>query len=176
MALINNIMNNVPVPKVVLTPFDKIIEVTSYVALIAFWLMNAFAFTTLPETIPTHYNSMGEVDGYGPKATIFFLPVLGTVLFVFLTFIIKKPETFNYTVEITEENAIEQYTNSTKLLRFMKLALLLLFIVIDYKTIATSKGDSDGLGKWFLPFTIALIFIPIVFSVYKSFRKKEIRK
>jgi uncharacterized membrane protein len=159
-----------------LTLLDKIIEVTSSVALVAFWLMNIFAFSSLPETIPTHYNGMGEVDGYGPKATIFFLPVLGTLLFVFLTFIIKKPESFNYTEEITEENANEQYTNSTKLLRFMKLALLILFIVIDYKTIATSKGYSDGLGKWFLPFTIALIFIPIVFSVYKSFSKKENRK
>lgn len=159
-----------------LTLSDKIIEVTSFVALVVFWLMNIFAFSTLPENIPTHYNGMGEVDSYGPKTTIFLLPVMGTVLFTFLTYIIKKPETYNYTVEITEENALEQYTNSTKLLRFMKLALLILFIIIDYETIATSKGDSDGLGKWFLPFTIALIFIPVIFSVYKSFSKKENRK
>ena len=169
-------MEKRPKIKLPLTLFDKIIEVTSYLALVAFWVMTIFAFTTLPESIPTHYNGMGEVDGYGPKATIFFLPALGTVLFAFLTFIIKKPETFNYTVEITEEKALTQYTNSTKLLRFMKLALLILFIVIDYKTIAISKGASDGLGKWFLPFTIALIFVPVVFSVYKSFSKKENRE
>jgi uncharacterized membrane protein len=164
-------MEKRPKIKVPLTLFDTVIEVAGYLALVAFWVMTIFAFTTLPESIPTHYNGMGEVDGYGPKATIFFLPVLGTVLFAFLTYIVKKPETFNYTVEITEENALAQYTNSTKLLRFMKLALLILFIVIDYKTIAISKGASDGLGKWFLPFTIALIFVPVVFSVYKSFRK-----
>ncbi|HCQ13394.1 DUF1648 domain-containing protein [Flavobacterium sp.] len=164
-------MEKRPKIKVSLSLFDTIIEVTSYLALVAFWVMTIFAFTTLPESIPTHYNGLGEVDGYGPKATIFFLPVLGTVLFAFLTYIVKKPETFNYTVEITEENALAQYTNSTKLLRFMKLALLILFIVIDYKTIATSNGASDGLGKWFLPFTIALIFVPVVFSVYRSFRK-----
>ena len=169
-------MEKRPKIKLPLTLFDTIIEVTSYLALVAFWVMTLFAFTTLPESIPTHYNGLGEVDGYGPKATIFFLPVLGTVLSAFLTYIIKKPETFNYTVEITEENALAQYTNSTKLLRFMKLALLILFIVIDYKTIAISKGASDGLGKWFLPFTIALIFVPVVFSVYKSFSKKENRE
>ena len=164
-------MKERPKIKLPLTLFDTIIEVTSYLALVAFWVMTIFAFSTLPESIPTHYNGLGEVDGYGPKATIFFLPVLGTVLFAFLTYIVKKPETFNYTVEITEENALAQYTNATKLLRFMKLALLILFIVIDYKTIATSNGASDGLGKWFLPFTIALIFVPVVFSVYRSFRK-----
>lgn len=159
-----------------LTLFDKIIEVTSFVALVVFWLMNIFAFSTLPENIPTHYNGMGEVDSYGPKTTIFLLPVLGTLIFAFLTFIIRKPESFNYTVEITEENALAQYTNSTKLIRFMKLSLIILFIVIDYKTIETASGTSDGLGKWFLPFTIALIFIPVIFSVYKSFSKKENRK
>lgn len=159
-----------------LTLFDKIIEVISSVALVAFWLMNIFAFSTLPENIPTHYNGMGEVDSYGPKITIFLLPVLGTLIFVFLTFMLRKPESFNYTVEITEENALAQYTNSTKLIRFMKLALIILFIVIDYKTIETARGNSDGLGKWFLPFTIALIFIPVIFSVYTSFSKKENRK
>ena len=164
-------MKERPKIKLQLTLFDTVIEVAAYVALVAFLVMTIFAFSTLPESIPTHYNGLGEVDGYGPKATIFFLPVLGTVLFAFLTYIIKKPETFNYTVEITEENALAQYTNATKLLRFMKLALLILFIVIDYKTIATSNGASDGLGKWFLPFTIALIFVPVVFSVYRSFRK-----
>ena len=169
-------MKERPKIKLQLTLFDTVIEVAAYVALIAFWVMTIFAFSTLPESIPTHYNGLGEVDGYGPKATIFFLPVLGTVLFAFLTYIVKKPETFNYTVEITEENALAQYTNATKLLRFMKLALLILFIVIDYKTIATSNGASDGLGKWFLPFTIALIFLPILFSVYKSYSKKEVRK
>ena len=164
-------MKERPKIKLQLTLFDTVIEVAAYVALVAFLVMTIFAFSTLPESIPTHYNGLGEVDGYGPKATIFFLPVLGTVLFAFLTYIVKKPETFNYTVEITEENALAQYTNATKLLRFMKLALLILFIVIDYKTIATSNGASDGLGKWFLPFTIALIFVPVVFSVYRSFRK-----
>lgn len=165
-------MKERPKIKIHLTFTDKIIEVTSYIALIAFWLMNIFAFSTLPENIPTHYNGMGEVDSYGPKATIFLLPVLGTVLFAFLTYIIKKPESFNYTVEITKENALEQYSNSTKLIRFMKLAILILFIAIDYKTIKTATGTSDGLGKWFLPFAIALIFLPILFSVYKSFSKK----
>ena len=160
-------MKERPKIKLQLTLFDTVIEVAAYVALIAFWVMTIFAFSTLPESIPTHYNGLGEVDGYGPKATIFFLPVLGTVLFAFLTYIVKKPETFNYTVEITEENALAQYTNSTKLLRFMKLALLILFIIIYYITIATSKGASDGLGKWFLPFTITLIFVPVVFSVYR---------
>ena len=169
-------MKERPKIKLQLTLFDTVIEVAAYVALVAFLVMTIFAFSTLPESIPTHYNGLGEVDGYGPKATIFFLPVLGTVLSAFLTYIIKKPETFNYTVEITEENALAQYTNATKLLRFMKLALLILFIVIDYKTIAISKGASDGLGKWFLPFTIALIFVPVVFSVYKSFSKKENRE
>lgn len=162
-----------PKVRLQLTSTDKIIEVTSSVFLIAFWLMTVLSFQTLPETIPTHFNGNGEVDGYGPKATIFFLPVLGTLLFAFLTFIIKKPESFNYTVEITKENALEQYTNSTKLIRYLKLALLILFLLIDFETIKISKGNPEGLGKWFLPFTIGLIFLPILFSVYKSFSKKE---
>lgn len=169
-------MEKRPKIKLQLTSLDKIIEVSSYIALLAFWLMAIVSFTTLPENIPTHYNGLGEVDSYGPKVTIFFLPIMGTVMFAFLAFIIKKPETFNYTVEITEENAQEQYTNMTKLIRFLKLVLIILFLIIDFKTIETSKGTTNGLGKWFLPFMMVLILVPILFSIYKSFRKKENRE
>jgi len=168
-------MKERPKIKLQLTLTDRIIEITSYIALIAFWVMAITSFKTLPENIPTHFNGSGEVDSYGPKTTIFFFPVMATVMFAFLAFIIKKPETFNYTVEITEENAQEQYTNATKLIRILKLALIIIFLIIDYKTIETSKGNSNGLGKWFLPFTMVLIFIPILFAVYNSFKKKENR-
>jgi uncharacterized membrane protein len=28
-------------------------------------------FNDLPKNVPTHFNGLGEVDGYGPKSTIF---------------------------------------------------------------------------------------------------------
>lgn len=161
-------MEKRPKIEIKLTQTDKIIEAIGYLILIVFWIMNIVSFSNLPEKIPIHYNGLGIVDNYGSKSTIFILPVVGTFLFTLLTVLNKYPENFNYLVEITQKNAEKQYVNSIKMIQKLKIILLLLFVFIDFITIQASKGNSEGLGKWFLPFMIGLIFIPILYFIYKS--------
>lgn len=156
-----------------LTQTDKFLEAIGYLMLIIFWIMTIVSFSSLPESIPIHYNGLGEVDNYGSKTSIFILPIIATFLFTFLTLLNKNPENFNYNVEINEENAEKQYTNSTKMMRLMKLIVVFIFLLIDYMTIQTSKGNSEGLGIWFMPLTLGLIFIPLAYFAYKSRKTKK---
>ena len=166
-------MEKRPKIEIKLTQTDKILEAIGYSMLVIYWVMTIVSFSTLPENIPIHYNGLGEVDNYGGKASIFLLPIIGTFLFTILTVLNKNPENFNYNVEINEENAEKQYTNSTKMMRLMKLIVVFIFLMIDYLTIQTSKGNSEGLGKWFLPLTFGLIFIPMGYFAYKSHKFKK---
>jgi uncharacterized membrane protein len=50
-------------------------------------VVTALMYSSLPETIPTHWNIRGEVDGYGGKWTLFLFPAIMAgmlVLFYFL--------------------------------------------------------------------------------------------
>ncbi|MFT6971262.1 MAG: putative membrane protein YhdT [Roseivirga sp.] len=71
-----------------------------------------------------------------------------------------------------EGDALRQYTNATRLIRLLKLALVLIFGLIVFQTIQNVLGHSDGLGAWFLPATLSLIFLPILFYIIKSIKKK----
>ncbi|MEW5674767.1 DUF1648 domain-containing protein [Flavobacterium enshiense] len=155
------------------TQTDKIVEAVGYLTLVVFWVMNAVAFSDLPEIIPIHYNGAGEVDGYGSRTTIFLLPIIGTLLFTMLTVLNKYPENFNYMVAITEENAEKQYANATRMIRFLKLVLVVLFFLIDFCTIQTSKEKMAGLGPWFLPILIVSILMLIGYFSYQSYRLKK---
>ena len=151
-----------------LSKTDKVIELIGYLILIAFWITIILSYNNLPEKIPIHYNGLGEVDNYSKKTSIFLLPIIGTFLFIILTLISKNPESFNYNVKITEQNAESQYTNSVKMMRIMKIIVIVIFFLIDYKTIKTSIGKSEGLGIWFLPLILGIVFIPILYFAYKS--------
>ena len=37
-------------------------------------------YPRMPETVPTHWNFRGEVDGYGPRSTAFLLPAMMALL------------------------------------------------------------------------------------------------
>lgn len=150
------------------TKTDQVIEVIGYVILVSFWLITMFTFSYLPEQIPIHYNGLGEVDNYSHKKSIFLLPIIGTFLYAILSQVSKNPESLNYNIEITEQNAESHYRNSIKMMRILKIIVVLLFFMIDIETISIAMKKSVGLGIWFLPLTLSLLFIPIIYFAYQS--------
>jgi len=162
-------------PKIKLehTKADKAFEIIGWVLVISVWGFTVKNYANLPETIPLHYNLAGQADGFGGKATILTLPVIATVLFVGLTFLNKFPHIFNYPTNITQHNALRQYTNATRMIRYLKLVIVVIFGLIAFKTIQNGNGEANGLGIWFLPLTLGLIFIPLIYFLIKSFKTKQ---
>jgi len=161
-------MNKNPKTKVKPTQFTQTLEIINYFLIVIFWVITALAYKYLPEEIPTHYNGLGEADAYGDKITIFFLPLIATVLFVILTITAKKPHTFNYSVVITSENVGAQYKNAMRFMQSLNLFVLLIFIFIDYKTIQIALNKADSIGVWFLPITGIIGITIIAYSVIES--------
>jgi uncharacterized membrane protein len=166
-------MEERPKLKVVLTKSDKAVEVISWILLLSIWALTLTGYSKMPEIIPTHYNASGDADGFGQKVTIFLLPVIATILFIGLTIANKYPHTFNYMTSVTNENALTQYSNATRMMRYLKTIVLFIFGTIVFKTIQNTNGNADGLGVWFLPLTMGLIFIPTLYFIVKSFRSKS---
>lgn len=73
---------------------------------------------------------------------------------------------------MTLENAEKNYTRSTRLLRTVKLAILIIFLMIVIQTVEISKINETNLSIWLLPFSLALIFIPIIIFFIQSKRNK----
>ncbi len=154
------------------TQSDRFLEVAGWAVLAFLWFFVLYNFSTLPDQIPTHFGASGQPDEFGSKFTFFLLPVIGTVLFLGFGFLNNRPWLFNFPVTITEKNRKLQYSNALRMMRFLKVALLVVFSVITYKTHLTATGATDGLGVWFLPFTLILILVPTAFFFVKSYRNK----
>lgn len=161
-----------PKIKLELTTTDKIFELIGWALIPAIWVLAIINYNNLPDTIPIHFNGSGQADGFGGKGNILTLPVIATILFVGLTILNKFPHVFNYPVNITIDNALRQYTNATKMIRYLKLIIVLIFGLIVLQVIRNVNGQASGLGIWFLPLTFGLIFIPVIYFVIKSFKTK----
>jgi len=135
------------------------------------WVLTVYIFLKLPSTIPTHFNFSGQVDDYGNKHSFLILPILATIIYFGLTQLSKYPQIFNYLTKITDENASKQYTDSTRLLRFLKVIIVLTFSLIILFTYLTTIGVTNGLGSWFLPMMFGLFLIPTIISITQSLKK-----
>ena len=159
-----------PKIKVPLNSFDKSVEVLSLLAIIAIWGIAIYYFPKLPDTIPTHFNVSGAVDDYGSKLTIFLLPGIGSILYVLLTLLNKFPHVFNYTKEITQDNALAMYSIATQMMRVLKFVISLIFLVISYGTIEAISAKGGFLGIWLLPMILCAVFGPTIYYIIKMNR------
>ncbi|MFZ4560970.1 MAG: DUF1648 domain-containing protein [Saprospiraceae bacterium] len=153
-----------------LTVSDWFVEFVGWGLLIGLWGYTLGRYGALPEHIPTHFNAAGEADAFGGKQSLLALPVVATVLFVGLSILNRFPHLFNYLQPITQENALQQYTIATRMIRVLKLVLAGVFFALLHRTVQTAQGDAQGLGTWFLPLVLALVYLPLGYYLYKSFR------
>lgn len=151
---------------------DKVVEITGWVTLISIWILVTLNYSDLPDIIPIHYNVEGIADRFGDKANILILPLIATTFFIGLTILNKFPHIFNYPTTITENNASRQYGNATRMIRYLKLMLAVVLGLIAFKTIQNAGGQTDGLGIWFLPFMLSVIFVPLAYFIIKSLKSK----
>lgn len=165
-------MGKRPRIKIKLTPLDKALEIFGWLVILVMWGWAAAKFSSLPDIIPTHYNGAGEADGFGEKTAIFSLPLIASILFAGMTLLNRFPHIFNYPVDITEENALRQYVNATRLIRYTKIIFVVFFGIIELKTIQNAAGEADGLGMWFLPLTMGAALLVMIYFVVKSVKAK----
>jgi uncharacterized membrane protein len=163
-------METNPKIKIEITAFDKKLELLGHTLLILLWSITLYIFFKLPQIIPIHFNLKGEADGYGNKLMLLLLPTLATILHAGLTQLNKYPHIFNYMVKITEDNAVRQYTMATRMIRFVKLAMLIIFLIVVVAVYLSINKVANLLGFWFLPFTFAIILIPTIYYIKQSFK------
>jgi len=160
-----------PKIKVKREPVDWAIEVTGFVAVLLLFVLPAYFYKDLPENIPIHYGFDGTPDSVKSKATVWMMPVIGLILYIGLAVLNRYPHVFNYPVEITHENAEIQYKKASRLLRLLNTIIVVSFCYITYSTILTASGESNGIGNYFIPVFVVLIFGVMGVYLFQSSKK-----
>lgn len=149
-----------PVLKLQLTSTDYTLEAIAILGIFSLCLLAVVSFSSLPDSIPTHFNLKGQADDWGNKASIFILPGIGLLLFTGITILSRFPHIFNYPVKVTEENALHLYTKGVRIMRILKVLVVFLFLFIEWQ-ISKSAVNAE-ISEWFLP---AILIIPVLLPI-----------
>lgn len=155
-----------------MSPIDWLLEAIALLGLMVFAGFVVYQFPKLPETLPSHFNGAGSPDEYSSRSSFWILPGVGIFIYILLSLIVLIPYQFNYMVRITPENALRQYTMATRLIRYLKSVIILLFLYISHATVQVAEGKSPGLGFWFLPVVLGAIFGSVIIYFIASSRNR----
>ena len=85
------------------------------------------SYGKLPDTIPMHYNLMGEIDRYADKSEIFILLVIAIGMHSLIGVIEGLPSLWNTGIKITETNKELVYGTLTKMIKTLKYLVSMMF-------------------------------------------------
>ena len=151
---------------------DKFINAVTWILLVVLWILPVLFYQDLPQQIPRHFNSNATADDYDSKKTIFFLPAIATLAAFLLTLLNKHPHKFSYLVSITADNAAFQYRNAMRMVRFLRLSIVLVFLILLIFTLLMSTGRINDPGAGLLIVFILLVQFPGFYFLYKSIKRR----
>lgn len=161
-----------PVLKLPKTKGEKLFDFFGVILFIASIVYLVVQWGDIPDKIPAHFNSAGEVDRWGSKGELFILPSIGFFLHVLLSLLEKAPHMHNYPKRLNEQNVEQFYLQSRKLLNAVKNICLLMFAYLTVQIARVAKSEIESLGIWFLPVLLIVMFGAIGIGIYKQSKIK----
>ncbi|MFZ0301963.1 MAG: DUF1648 domain-containing protein [Terracidiphilus sp.] len=127
-------------------------------AVLGFVTINAFYGPhPLPNRIPTHFDSLGNVNRWGSSRSLLFFPVFTVAIYLLLTLVSRFPSKFNYPVKVTELNRAQLESMALSLLSWTKAEVLVFFVWMENAMVQAARDPERGLKPYpILAFVIAL--------------------
>ncbi len=151
--------------KVPFTKFQKFLETLSLLILLSSIIYLIFIWSTLPHTIPSHYNAKGVVTNWSGKGMLLIMPIISIILYTGLTTLTLFPNIWSVPVEITEKNQNFVYTNLKTMLIVIKLIL-----VSDFAYMTICSATQSSLSVLFTPIVLIAVFGTLAFFFTRIIR------
>ncbi|MBN1465241.1 DUF1648 domain-containing protein [candidate division KSB1 bacterium] len=136
------------------------------------FIATAKNFGSLPDIIPTDFDSAGKPDGWGSRWTIWLIPIVSLIISVILSLVNKFPQLINYPVKITAENGQRQYVLARMFLKTIRLAIVLIFCILQWYWLRVALGQASAFAPFFMPLLLALAFLPICLYLVLAIRAR----
>lgn len=162
-----------PVIKIPLSSIDKVLVLFSWCLVVSLIIIDVTALIIGPSKVPSHFNFQGEVDSYSGIESLLVLGIIGILVFLGLFGLSHVPHIYNYPFEITEKNALRVYMLSSRMMRTLAIAVLLLFNIISLISLLLATGTKIKLLNIILPASVFLIPGLVIVFLIKIVRLKK---
>ena len=146
---------------------DWIIEIMCLTLLIGLTAYLIFHWGSIPDKIPAHYDWEGNIDRWGNKSDLIFLPMMSWFLYLLITGLQQVPLVWNTGVKITEENEERVY----RTLKYM-LETLKPIVVADLTYITVNSLMGKSLSGWFTMIVLVAVFGDLIFWIVRLYQVK----
>ena len=157
------------IKKTMLEKLANSIGIVSIVSMILYIVLN---WSALPSDVPIHFNAAGEVDRWGSKWWMLLLPIITVGLYIFMGVIERNPQTHNYPIRLTEQNAVQFYKESCQAMNLTKNIATMMLAYIAVRSVLVALEKVQGLGIVIMGMFVLLLGVIIIRSMVRMSKIK----
>ena len=161
-------LNTAPIVRLHYSYLDIAAEVISLLALLFNYLVLWFYWSSLPDSIPVHFNFTGEPDRTGSRSELLVLQFLIAAAYLLLTIVSRFPRWYHYAWKITPDNAARQYSIARSLILWLKVLITCGMAYTTWSMIRIARGKAESLGFFSTTILLILVFVLIVTYLVKA--------
>jgi uncharacterized membrane protein len=128
----------------------------------------------LPQRIPTHFNAMGEPNAWGSPSALWLLPAVAAFVFVLISLVSLFPASFNFPVRSTPVNRPRLVALTIRMMAWVKVELVCLFLYIQWTIIESVRGGHAALSPLIVPVFLVAVFGTIAAHAVAVFRAARV--
>lgn len=144
---------------------QRVWEVIGLVLIVSFILFTVIVWSSVPASIPGHYNATGAADRWGNRIEIIGVPIVAVLLYAGLSWVTFHPEIWNVPSFETEENNDHVYRTTRTMLIAIKVQLTTSFFYLSY-----SQVNAKNLHPLYLPIFLGFLFGTLAFCLIRMYR------
>lgn len=158
---------NRPQLKVPATTTDHILELVTSFFLILMWVFGILFYIKAANSVPTHFDLLGNPDAWGDKNTFLFTIGVGTLVIVLCAFSAYFPKIVNLPIRLKPECINDQYVLMARMMRILNIDLSIMFLSVILIQGALQLNWNSRIFVIMESICISFIFI---LTVYYTFR------
>lgn len=157
---------NRPELKVPATTTDHILELVTSFFLILMWIFGILFYIKTTNTVPTHFDLLGNPDAWGDKNSFLVTVCVGTLVIVLSAFSAYYPKIVNLPIRLKPECINDQYILMARMMRILNIDFSIMFLSIILIQGASQLNWNRRI--FVIVESICILFIFILIVYYKS--------
>lgn len=142
---------------------DKLIEVLGIVALVWLWLETAYFQQLGQEQVPANYNFFETPSDYWASKMTFAVPLVATFFYIGISWFNYYNRDIDHLVDASTDKKRALIAINRRLWRWVKLNLIIIFLMIEYFSFHTGSNYGTGVPTWMILFFPLILFSPLVY-------------
>jgi hypothetical protein len=169
-------MNEVSERKIARIPvtwLDWLMEAISLLGLISLWIMTSYYHGIESAKVPEDFSFLKNPSYYWASNMTYTIPLIATVIYLYLTYMKKRPIPQEHLIEVNPEKEAKILQINNRLMRWIKIVAVSLFIMIEFLSYNTGSNQGTGISYMVIFFLPILMVGPIIYFLFE-FSKSQL--